>query len=519
MKFSRITAGGLVLLVALLFAGLAFIAGDPTHALNFDWHAIAGGGLMLATAPVAVAEQIALFDTRRKAAVDRAEAIMQKSAEEGRTLDERETEEYDTLGSEVKAIDAHLVRLKAHEANLVQRATPVAVTTGAPEGVTPPAGTSVISVRRNVEPGIAFARYAKAVALAKGNPMHAAHIASQWRESTPEVEAFIKAALASNVSLEQMITRAAVAAGTTSDSTWAGPLVYAQNMVSEFINYLRPRTILGRLPSLRRVPFNIRIQRQTSGVSGSWVGEGAPTPVNALAFDTVSLTWARASTIVVLTKELVERSDPAADALAREDLADGISAFLDKRFLDPSYPAVANTSPASISNGVTSRQASGTSLTAIDNDVTYLMTQFVNAELTLQTGIWIMKPATAIRLSMMRNAHGDRAFPELTMNGGTWYGLPVITSNNVASSGSPGEEQIFLVDQREILLADDGQMMLDMSTEASVQMNDAPSAGAQSLVSFWQNGLLGVKIDRWINWTKRRSQACQYIEYANRYGS
>ena len=70
-----------------------------------------------------------------------------------------------------------------------------------------------------------------------------------------------------------------------------------------------------------------------------------------------------------------------------------------------------------------------------------------------------------------------------------------------------------------VLLADDGQMMIDMSTEASLQMNDAPSAGAQSLVSLWQTGGVGVKLDRWINWSKRRSAAVQYIEQAQRWGS
>jgi hypothetical protein len=95
----------------------------------------------------------------------------------------------------------------------------------------------------------------------------------------------------------------------------------------------------------------------------------------------------------------------------------------------------------------------------------------------------------------------------------------VVVSNNVAPSGSPGDQHLILVDQREILLADDGQMMIDMSSEASLQLNDAPSAGAQSLVSLWQNGLMGVKIDRWIYWTKRRSAAVQFIDGAQRYGS
>jgi len=105
------------------------------------------------------------------------------------------------------------------------------------------------------------------------------------------------------------------------------------------------------------------------------------------------------------------------------------------------------------------------------------------------------------------------------MNGGTFYGLPVIVSNNVTPSGSPGDQHLILINQAEVLLADDNQMMIDVSTEASLEMNDAPSGGATSLRSLWQNGLMGVKVDRWIHWTKRRSQAVQFIDKAQSYAS
>jgi valyl-tRNA synthetase len=54
-------------------------------------------------------------------------------------------------------------------------------------------------------------------------------------------------------------------------------------------------------------------------------------------------------------------------------------------------------------------------------------------------------------------------------------------------------------------MADDGGVSLDMSMEASVQMDDAPSAGAQSLVSLWQNNLVGIRAERYINWSPRRA--------------
>lgn len=478
--------------------------------------------------PVNIAEQIAAFRAKRLVAEQRMDAIMEKSGADGSTLDAAEKTEYDELAAEVKSIDEHVVRLTDHEARMVARAVAIG---GSGAGAGAGAGQQrevreadgvqlrggVISVRRNSEPGIAFARYAIALGRAKGNIMHAAKIAEQWKDSTPEVQLFIEQ-IVKHGSVDTLM-KTAVAAGTTSDATWAGPLVYAQNMVSEFIEFLRPMTIIGRLPALRRVPFNIRIPRQTAGTSGTFVGEGLPTPVNKASFDAMTLTWAKASTIAVLTQELVMMSNPAAEALVRNDLAAGIAAYLDKRFIDPSYAGVANVSPASISNGVASRQASGATLAAIDQDVAYLLQQVAGSEISLSTAMWLMSPSLAIQLGTIRTQFGDLAFPDLGVEGGMFKGLPAITSNSIVSSGSPGEQQLFLVVQNEVLLADDGQMLLDMSTEASVQMNDAPSAGAQQLVSLWQNGMVGLKCDRWINWAKRRPAAVQYIEAAQRYGS
>lgn len=444
-----------------------------------------------------IAEQLSAFDTKKKAAIDRMDAIMAKSAEEGRTLDESETEEYDGLQAEAKTIDGHIVRLKAHEQTMLAKAAPVTPAAGRGEGAVEIRGVAPISVVRNLPKGTAFTRYAMALASAKGNLMQAEVLANNLWKDTPEVG---------------IVLKAAVNAGTTSDATWAGPLVQYNDMTSEFIELLRPATILGRLGSLSQVPFNVRIPRQTAGTSGTFVGEGKPAPVKKLDFDNITLPWAKASTICVITAELARMSNPSAEALVRRDLIDGVSQYLDRRFIDPIYSGVANVSPASISYGVTARQASGSTLAAIDDDVGYLMRQFTANELSLQTGVWVMSPSTAINLSLMRTNQDVRAFPDINMNGGTWYGLPVVTSNNVVASGSPNDTQIFLIDQREVLLADDGQMMLDVSTEASLQMDDAPSDGATSLVSLWQNGMLGVKVDRWIYWTKRRSAAVQYID-------
>lgn len=450
-----------------------------------------------------IAERIAEFQKKRAELVAQKETIVNKAiVEEGRTFDEHEREQNDQLDADIKSIDETLEMLKKHEGVMATKATEV-TTASRGEGAVVVAGSGSIQVSRNLPVATPFVRYVSLLALSKGNIMQAAELAKQFKD-TPEVEAVLKSA---------------VAAGTTSDTTWAAPLVQYQDMQSEFIEYLRPRLILGQLNQVRRVPFNIRIPRQTSGTTGTFVGEGAPTPVKKLGFDNITLPWAKASTIVVLTVELARLSQPSAVALVRDDLAAGIGQYLDKRLIDPAYPGVANVSPASLTYGVTPRQASGATLAALDADVRYVMTQFASNELGLMTGVWIMSASMAIRLSMMRTNQDTKAFPELSVKGGMFYGLPVIVSNNVAPSGSPGDEHLILTDQSEILLADDGQVTIDVSTEASLQMDDAPSAGAQSLVSLWQNGLIGVKVDRWICWTKRRSAAVQFIDKAQSYAS
>jgi HK97 family phage major capsid protein/HK97 family phage prohead protease len=455
-----------------------------------------------------ISEQLAAFDARRKGITTRMEELMSKAGEEGRTLDASETEEYDGLAADLKAVDEHTVRLKAHEANMVAKAAPVAADAGRPAPGTGMAydlgSRQPISVQRNAPKGTAFTRYCMALAVSKGNIVQAERLAALNFKDTPEVS---------------MVLRAAADAGTTSDATWAGPLVQYQDMVSEFIDLLRNATILGRMNAVRRVPFNVRIPRKTAGSTGAFVGEGAATPVREMAFDNITHPWAKASSIIVVSAELARMSNPAAEAMCRQDLLDGISEFLDKRLIDPAFAGVSGTSPASLTYNVTPRQASGATLAAIDDDVAVLMRTYAAANLGLSTGVWVMSPSLAISLSMMRTSQDEMAFPGMGVNGGTFYGLPAITSNAVQPSGSPGDLQLILVNQNEVLLSDDGQMTVEASAEASLQMNDAPAAGAQSLVSLWQNGLLGLKVDRWIYWSKRRSQAVQYIDGAQRYGA
>jgi HK97 family phage major capsid protein len=300
-----------------------------------------------------IAEQIAAFEATLTAKSVSMDAIMDAAADAGVTLDAAQKEEYDTLATEVKELGEHIVRLKAREESNKKSAIVVDGTTPQ-RGADTRSGVTVLSVKSNLPPGTAFTRYAMALALGKGNLMQSAEIAKGWHDTTPEVETVLKAA---------------VAAGNTTDTAWAKPLVEYTQMASEFAELLRPQTIIGRIPGLRRVPFNIKIPRQTAGSSASWVGEGAPKPVSALAFDQILLGTTKLAGIVVLTEELVRASNPSAEAIVRQDLSDTIIQTMDRDFVNPAKAAVANVSPASITNGVTPVVASGTDADHVRTDV------------------------------------------------------------------------------------------------------------------------------------------------------
>lgn len=461
------------------------------------------------TAMKTIQEQIKGFEATRQAKTARMNEIMTVSAEKGETLDVKDTEEYDTLKGEITSIDQHLVRLKEHEKMNIGAATAVDATT-AEKASASRGGQQVISVKQTLPPGIEFARYAMCLASAKGMTSQAYEIA--------------KARYPDNQRIHEAL-KAAVAAGTTTDATWAGNLVQYRDFEGDFVEYLRPQTIIGKfgtngIPALQKVPFNVRVAGQTTGGSGYWVGEGKPKPLTKFGFSTTTLGFAKVANIAVLTEEEVRFSSPSAEAKVRDALAGALIERLDIDFVDPTKAAVANVSPASITNGVAAIAPTGTTAAYFRADFKSLMAPFIAANVTPSSAVLIMSSTMALSLSLMMNTLGQAEFPDISMTGGKILGIPVIVSEYLTALGSPSTQMIIIVNANDIWLADDGQVVIDASREASVEMldgslvQDSTAGTGASLVSLWQSNLLGLKAERFINWKKRRSSAAQYISPA-----
>lgn len=452
-------------------------------------------------------KSIAAAESQRAKLVADLGQIKDKAEGEGRSLNADEQKSFDDGMSDIKTLDAHLSRLKEFEALTAPATTVKAVDR---QGVTITQPAAITHSRANdgsEEPGMGMARAMQALAVAKGNHYAAAEIAKEMFRGDGRLPLALKAA---------------VAAGNTTDTTWASPLVNEWGaLAADFLNYLRPRTLVGRfgqggIPGLRRVPFYRPLLSQSSGGTAQWVGEGAPKPLTKFDFAATNLTPLKVAAIAVVTKELARDSSPSATSLVRDGLVEACRARLDADFIDPAKTASSGLSPASITNGVSAPNSAGNDEDGVRADIQTIMNTFLDADNPPETGVWVMRPSLAMTIGMMTNALGNQAFPGIGVNGGQLAGMPVLTSNYVPSPTAG--DYLILVNAQDVYLADEGGFTLDMSTEASLQMDSAPDDPATAstvLISMFQQNLIAFLAERTMNWKKARSTAVAMIDTIN----
>lgn len=347
---------------------------------------------------------------------------------------------------------------------------------------------SSVNTNRLKPIGLPFARYAKAMAIADGDPLAAeAYAAGQPWHDTPAVEQVLKAAVS--------------AIGTDN----AGTLAAARPLVDGFMDLVRPTSLPDRILGLRHVPVNVSMPSLTAAVTAGWVGQNKPKPVSAAAFARHVMEITKLVAQVIVSNELVRAAGPVAEMAFGRALADGLAAFGNAAFISPSFGPVAGVSPGSITFGITPVSSSGSSLSAVRADLRALFANFVANDGALETAVLVMASRTALALALLTDG-GSPVFPLLGVRGGSVCGVPTFTTSACESAASPGEAVMVLFDPTKILLSDDGDLAVRSARHATVEMNDTPTAGATAQVSLWQNGLQALLVERGINW-RRTSDA------------
>jgi HK97 family phage major capsid protein len=167
----------------------------------------------------------------------------------------------------------------------------------------------------------------------------------------------------------------------------------------------------------------------------------------------------------------------------------------------------ANVSPASITNGATTAASAGVTAAFAKADIVGRSGVLAALGYPLDECVWLMSDSNAFGLAVSLNGLGNPLFPGMTAQGGTLYGMPVVVSNTMST-------RVALVHAPSIFVADEGGVRIDVSREASIQMDSAPTDPADAttvLVSLWQKNLIGLKAERFITWIKARSTAVTYL--------
>lgn len=456
-------------------------------------------------------EQIAALEATRAAKRKEMDQVMQKSLDENRSTDAAEAEHFDTLESEIKTIDGDLARLRKlerYQAENAKEAEPNEKSASKAEGV-----LNSLQIKKpapKLDKGIAFARYVRCIGLSHKQHKPAESIAQKWY---PDDE-----------NLFRLLQKADVPAANTSDATWAGNLVSDEGgMFADFVEYLRPMTILGKfgangIPSLRRVPFRTRLLSQATGGDGYWVGEGKPKPLTSWTYGSTTLSPLKVANIAVATMELLRDSSPSADMLIRDELARALRERMDTDFIDPGKAAVTDVSPASILNAQGPITSAGSDAEDVRADIRSVFNAFIAANNTPSDGVWIMPATTGLALSLMQNPLGQTEFPGIGMGGGTLFGLPAITSEYMTRTTEGAV--VALINASDIYFADEGGIDVRASDEASLEMLDNPTnatapSGAvvdTTMVSMFQTNSVAFLAERTVNWAVRRAESVQYLE-------
>jgi HK97 family phage prohead protease/HK97 family phage major capsid protein len=454
-----------------------------------------------------LSEQIAALEAKRQASAAQMEIVMQKTLDEDRTSDAAEQETFDTLATEVEAIDKDLTRLRKLEIAKATTAKAVAKTETAHEG----------SMARG---GITLPYAVPAQKIAPADYV--------WRSLTCTLKSHFTKQSPYDVLKEEygndeptravmnVITKAASVPADTVTSGWASQLV--ETSITEFFAALMPNSVYPSLAAKGgKFSFgsagivSMPTRASTPTIAGSFVAQGAPIPVRQGAFSAITFTPKKMAVISLFTREIAEHSTPAIEGLIRQAIVEDTAVAIDSVLLDAT--AATTTRPAGLKAGVSATTATaGGGIAAVIGDIRSLTGALITGTNgNMRSPVWIMNPADALAISLLPATAGGGEFPfKSEIAGGTLQGYPIIVSSNVTA------DTMLLVDAADFVSVTGDVPRFSMSDTATVHQEDTTplqiSTGAQGsgvlatpVRSLWQTDCLGVKMILDLNWGLRRT--------------
>jgi HK97 family phage major capsid protein len=458
-------------------------------------------------------EQIA---ERRKAIAARLLAIAALVAGESRTITEAEQTESDTLESEDVALastDRFLARMEAR-ANAGAQLEPVQQRQAGALPSTATRGAPVVLTKTNQEQRngdkfkgqtglrMVIARLAAGLSIQRGEVVRASQIAAERWAGRPEI-----AKLLAFRESRQYRNANEIAAGGTGSGDWGHELVQADTQYAgDFIDFLYATTVFDRL-ALTEVPSDVVVKGQDGAATAYFTGEHKAIPMSAQDFSSVSLARLKVAALAAVSRDLIERSSPSAEALVGTGLQKAIAQKVDGLFFSTTA-ASAGVAPAGILNGISGHASVGGTLEDLYTDLRTLAGTFITAK-TSGGGVFVSDKNVAEAIGCLLNGFGQPAFPDIDEDGGTLRKRPYLTGDNIPSGNlirlKPSE--IYKIGDSGAQIALSGEATLEMASDPTGAGDATPVAQSKQMVNMFQSDMVAIRVIRDINWAARRSAA------------
>lgn len=329
--------------------------------------------------------------------------------------------------------------------------------------------------------------WAAALVRAKGQPDRALGIMRAAKRYSPGVLAH----------LDDMVTKASLGAVTT--STDSGALSNDPSNIGRlFLDFIRPKEVLGKLTMARRVVPRMPILSGVTGATAAWRAEGAAIRITHGTFERTMLELLSVAGITVVTDEVARSDDPRALVALTRDLSKAVVFATDGAFLDFQSAGTPGIEPPGIAYGGLEIQRDAT----LTDDLNQLLEAVGGLD---WSGIaLITSPRCALYLAQALNVEG------LGLNGGSLWGIPVIVSaaSPTETDTSGTREVITAINMDELLVTEGDGVEVETTNEANLKMDTAPGMNGTTptetnTVSLFQSNLTAVRCIRAVNWRMR----------------
>jgi hypothetical protein len=298
---------------------------------------------------------------------------------------------------------------------------------------------------------------------------------------------------------DQFISTKAAASAVSLDS---GAFANFNILYSGFLNSLSSIGIFdGMLSSMRSLPLGRTIGAVTTAATGFVIGEGSAKQVSKLSLVNGTLDPQKAHAVVAVANELLKIGGREVDALITRELINAAVLAIDGGFL--------TTLLAGVSVGTSSGQTSA----AVRADLAVLLAAVPTDQ---SSKLFVLTTPLICKMWASMGAtsnNGTPAFPDMTPQGGSILGIPVIASDALTAG------QVVLVDATGIAAGSDTVVLSTMS-EGTIMPDtspDSPATASTNVVSLWQSDLSAILVERWWGAEKLRTSAVAALSNSNSY--